>query len=138
MTKQQIECKRCGLYKETCEMQGGDDWVSNCMKVKGQEHDFGEQQIDWRSEFRQEKWHVISTDKDVDEIADWWINKFISHLSEVKESVEGMKKDEHCDMVEDLGYHGKDCWDGCHEKQITNKIIDSISHLLSKKISGIK
>lgn len=35
------ECKRCGLTKETCEMQGGDDWVNNCMRVKGQEHDFG-------------------------------------------------------------------------------------------------
>lgn len=35
------ECKRCGLSKETCEMQGGDDWVSNCMRVQGQAHDFG-------------------------------------------------------------------------------------------------
>lgn len=69
-------------------------------------------------------------------IADFISSLLISHLSEVKEAVEGMKKEEFdFELPEDMEFGRERVMD---MRSGHNEAIDLVSHLLSEKISKIK
>lgn len=98
---------------------------------------------EWEKELRA-GWTRELEEKDYDSlikseryIADYWISKLreeLSHqLTTIQEMVEGMKKLDECVLHEELGYHGKDCWDNCMEIKNRNNFCDELLTKLSMR-----
>lgn len=47
----------------------------------------------------------------------------------------GEDEDESCPLNDDLGYHGKSCWDECHPKIVRNQLKAELRTAITKRFN---
>lgn len=55
-------------------------------------------------------------------------------LQAVVVEIEGMVKDQTCTMLDDLGYHSKECWDECNAARSHNAALSTLKTTLIEAI----
>lgn len=45
---------------------------------------------------------------------------------EVSSLIESFRKSEECALLEEFGYHGKDCWDNCLSNAVGNGVVNGL------------